>query len=108
MNNGKVTAAEIDAILSGGREEIDRYLVTFALGAKKTLEDLPEALALSVSDAVAACRVESADRRERVDELWSARERAKGVRSFWSTMGKVLAALCALAGLFVTLMQFAH
>lgn len=106
MNNGKVTTAEINAILSGGRSEIDRYLVTCALSTKKTLDELPEAIALSVSDAVASCRAETAERRDQLDELWDSRQQAKGVRNFWATMGKVLVVLCSLGGLAVAFVNF--
>jgi len=108
MNNGKVTEAEINAILSGGRDEIDRYLVTCAIGTKKMLDDMPEAIAEAVADAIAGCRAESAERRGMVDELWTARTESRGVHRFWGTMGKVLAAACAGAGLFVTLASFIH
>ncbi len=108
MNNGRVTAAEIEAILSGGREQIDRYLVTCALSTKKTLDELPEAIAGAVSDAVSACRAESAERREHLDQLWEARQHAAGVRNFWSAWGKVLTVLCALGGLAVALLNFLH
>lgn len=102
MNNGRVTEAEINAILSGGRDEIDRYLVTCAIQTKKIMDDLPESIAEAVADAVASCRAESAERRDMVDELWEARTQARGVYRFWTVMGKVLAAACALAGLVAT------
>jgi len=104
--NGKTTDAEIAAILSGGREQIDRYLVTCAIQTKKSLDGLPESIALVVSDAVATCRAETEERRDHLDELWEARTKAKGVSAFWATMGKVLAAACALGGLAVALASF--
>jgi hypothetical protein len=106
--NGKATDAEIAAILSGGREQIDRYLVTCAIGTKRVLDDLPESIAGAVSDAVAACRADTAEQREKLDALWTARTEARGVYRFWGTMGKVLAAACAGTGLFVTLASFIH
>lgn len=101
--NGKATDAEISAILSGGREQIDRYLVTCAIGTKRVLDDLPESIAGAVSDAVAACRADTAEQREKLDALWTARTEARGVYHFWSVMGKILAAACAFAGLIVAL-----
>ncbi len=103
MANGKIDEAELGAILSGGREQIDRYLVTCAIQTKRTLDGLPEVIAEAVSVAVDACRAESAERREHLDSLWTARQQAQGVRSFWATMGKILAAACAFAGLIATL-----
>lgn len=102
MSDVQVTEAQIDVILSGGREEIDRYLVTCAIQTKRVLDDLPESIAGAVADAVAACRAETEDRRQKVDALWTTRTETRGVYRFWSTMGKILAAACALAGLIVT------
>jgi hypothetical protein len=101
--NGKATDAEIAAILSGGREQIDRYLVTCAIGTKRVLDDLPESIAGAVADSIAACRADTGEQREKLDALWTARTEARGVHRFWTTMGKVLAAACAFAGLIVTL-----
>lgn len=55
-------------------------------------------VALKVTDAVAACRAESEERRTKVAMLWSERERRLGVTRFWIIAGKVLTAVCALAG----------
>ena len=108
MNNGKTTEAEIAAILSGGRDEVDRYLVTCAIKTKYTLDNLPESIAGTVADAIAACRAETEERRRKVDALWTARTQGQGVRNFWATLGKVLAACCAFAGLVVTMLGIFH
>jgi len=102
MTDGRIDSASIEGILSGGREQIDRYLVTCAIETRNTLDDLPESIAATVSDAISACRADSMPQRRRLSELWTAHERAQGMRSFWATLGKVLAAACALAGLIAT------
>ncbi len=38
MTNGKVDEAEVDVILSGGRREIDRFVVVAVMQMQKTLD----------------------------------------------------------------------
>ncbi len=92
------------------REHGER-LITLETGMgdiRERLAALPGIIAEDVGDKVAAavraCRAEGETNRQRLDELWEARQQGKGVRSFWSTLGKVLAALCALAGLVTAML----
>lgn len=104
--NEYIDKAQVEAILAAGQPEVNRYLVTCAVQTKHIMDDLPESIVGAVSDAVAACRAETEGHRERVDALWTARTEVRGIYRFWSTMGKILAAACALAGLIVTLTHF--
>lgn len=104
--NGHIDKAQTDAILSAGREQIDRYLVTFAIETRRTLDDLPSMIAEAVAEAVGRCQADHEDDGQRLEELWEDRTRATGVRGFWATTGKVLAGLSAGAGLVVTLVHF--
>ena len=51
--------SEVDAILSGGRREIDRYLVTTVHRLTITVEDMPGMIALAVAEHQVSCRARS-------------------------------------------------
>jgi len=108
MTNGKSDRAEIEAILGGGQADVNRYLVTSAIETMTALDEMPQVVAGAVAEAVAACQASHASERRRLALLWQARQRAAGVRSFWATMGKVLAALCAGGGLIAILVTLFH
>ena len=40
MSNGKIDDAEVDAILSGGREKVDRFLIVSVLEIREAIEDV--------------------------------------------------------------------
>jgi len=51
--------AEIDAILSGGRREVDRYLVTGVHRLTITVEEIPGMIALAIAEHQSSCRSQS-------------------------------------------------
>ena len=93
MSNHEINEAQVEAILSAGRVEVDRYLITSAIQMKHAVDDMPEVIATTVADAVAACRSGRAAARRR---------HVAGVRDFWSVLGKLLALGCAFGGLIAT------
>lgn len=102
MSNGKIDEAQVEALLNAGQPAINRYLVTSMGEMRRVMDDLPDTLAAAVSDAVATCQEHHAGQQAELATLWKERERSRGVRDFWGTLGKILAACCALAGLIAT------
>ncbi len=66
---------------------------------------LSDVVADKVAEAIAACRVESDQRRSMVDALWSEREQRRGVTRFWVAVGKTATVLAAVAGAVYGLAQ---
>jgi hypothetical protein len=58
-----------------------------------------------VEESVKACRAESEQRRDMVDQLWAERQRRAGVTRFWVATGKVATVLAAVAGATYGLLQ---
>ncbi len=56
MSNGHIDDAEVKAILSGGRSEIDAYLVRSVHELTKAVEGMPDMIAEAIADHQAFCR----------------------------------------------------
>jgi hypothetical protein len=54
MSNGRITKAQIEAMLTGDRREIDRYLLTAVIEIRDAVEEIPG----QITSTVAACRAE--------------------------------------------------
>ena len=67
---------EINAILSGGRENIDRYLVTTVHALRQKVDDWPDMLAEAIVQHQSSCR---ADSRKRIVAIASAIGGAIGI-----------------------------
>jgi hypothetical protein len=76
MSNGKIDEAEVQAILSGGRSEVDAYLVRAVHELTRAVEDMPDMLAEAIAEHRADCRGHS---RKQVIGLASAVSAAIGL-----------------------------
>lgn len=61
MNN-KIDSTEVEVIISGGREDIDRYLVTSVQQLKKSVDAMPGMLAEAVAEHQTSCKQASRKR----------------------------------------------
>lgn len=59
MSNGKIDEAEVQAILSGGRSEVDAYLVRAVHELTRAVEDMPDMLAEAIAEHSTTCRARS-------------------------------------------------
>jgi len=57
--NRRMDQVEVEVILSGGREKIDRYLVTGVHQLTITVEDIPGMIALAIAEHQSSCRRQS-------------------------------------------------
>lgn len=107
MTNGRIDAARIDAILSGGDREIMRYLVTQAMTTEDILDDLPETIAEAVAEATGNCRASMATQREQLSILWREHEQRQGVRGAIGTTSRVVAWTIGILGTLVGILSAA-
>lgn len=59
MSISNINQTEIDVILTGGRKEIDRYLVTGVHQLNIAVEEIPDLIAEAVAEHHSACRRQS-------------------------------------------------
>lgn len=59
MSNGRIDAAQVEAILSAGREEIDRYLVSTLAVLIERVEALPAETDRKIAAHQTECRGQS-------------------------------------------------
>jgi hypothetical protein len=112
-----VEDAAVAAILQGGQDNINNYLVRSAFKTQKVMEDLPDMIVTASADAIKECRLSNTNcanhvsqlwsernarqGNERLDVLWSERTEREGMYTFWSTVGKVSIPIIAALSLIL-------
>ena len=59
MSNGRIDEAEVRAILSGGRGQVDAYLVRAVHELTAAVEEFPDMLAQAIAEHSADCHARS-------------------------------------------------
>ena len=59
MSNGRIDEAEVQAILSGGRSQVDAYLVRAVHELTAAVEEFPDMLAQAIAEHHSSCKRKS-------------------------------------------------
>ena len=96
--NGELIDAQVEAIMSGNRRDIDRYLVRGVMVMQARLAEIPAKVNEAVVAHATACPLI-----EVVDRLEQEAERGRGRRSVWAAVPNWALVLVAFGSLVVAL-----
>ena len=96
--NGELIEAQVEAIMSGNRRDIDRYLVRGVMVTHQAVTELPAQITAAIVTHQVDCPLV-----QRVDELSNERQQVRGRRALLAAVPNWSIALVALASLVVAL-----